>query len=174
MGTPVTIKATGGLIRELMTKRRDVTKAEIDQYEAGNPIIAEWEESATGGKPDYALETDCVKRVITGKLAEDVRTKLGAPPDAEVTVTEREHHGHYSTYTRDDDFDCLIECAGVSKELYSAWSEWNSLPLIIEWLTEPEQVYVPPPEPREIPVEFRFPRRLVIPSAFELKGSVDE
>lgn len=140
-------------------KSLDVKQPEIDQFSADFPPVSEWEEPATSGKPDYALETDCVKRVITGKLAEDIRAKLGAAPDAEVTVTERNHHGHYSTLTRCDDFDCLIECAGVSKELYSHWEEWNSLPVIIEWLTEPERVKAPPTEPVDVPEAYLWPKR---------------
>jgi hypothetical protein len=142
-----------------VTKSNEVKKAQIDQFEADFPPVREWEEPATGGKPEYALETDCVKRVITGKLAEDIRAKLGADPAAEVTVTERNHHGHYSTLTRDDDFDCLIECSGVSKELYSHWAEWNSLPTIIEWLTEPERAPVIPTEPVEVPEAYLWPKR---------------
>lgn len=145
-----------------MTKRREVDKAAIDQFEIDQPRTEETTEPSSRGKPEYGQDTELVRRVITGTLADDIRTKLGAPPGAEVTVTERNHAWGYSTLTQDTDFEALIECAGISKELYSHWGEWNSLPTIIEWLTEPEQQPAKPTAPAVAPAAFQFPRRTAI------------
>lgn len=142
-----------------MTKRREVDKAAIDQFEIDQPRTEETIEPSSRGKPEYSQETEVIRRVITGRLADDIRTKLGAPADAEVAVTERHHAYGYSTLTQENDFEALIECAGVSKKVYSHWGEWNSLPTIIEWLTEPEQQPTKPTAPAVVPAAFQFPRR---------------
>lgn len=144
-----------------MTKSRDVPKADIEQFERDHPQVAEWDEPPTHGTPEYSCETDCVKRIVTGPLADAIRAKLGADPSAEVTVTERQHVYGWSTLTQENDFDCLIECAGVSKRLYEHWRQWNSLPSIIEWLTEPEAPPKVEPEPIEVPAAYQFPRRVM-------------
>ncbi|ORL93418.1 hypothetical protein A5N78_04590 [Prescottella equi] len=142
-------------------KSYEVPVEQAKQFGDDHPPVAEWEEAPTRGEPEYSCETDCVKRIVTGPIADDVRRKLGAPPDAEVVVTERTHSYGYSTLTQENNFECLIECAGVSKELYSHWGQWNSLPSIIEWLTEPEVPPRPPAPPAVIPAAFQFPRRML-------------
>ncbi|MDH6279516.1 hypothetical protein [Prescottella agglutinans] len=142
-------------------KSSEVPNEQVEQFGRNHPPLAEWEEPSTRGEPEYSCDTTCVKRVVTGQLADDVRRKLGALPGAEVTVTERSHAYGYSTLTQENDFECLIECAGVSKELYSHWGQWNSLPSIIEWLTEPETPPPPPASSTVIPAAFQYPRRTV-------------
>ncbi|MDI9903784.1 hypothetical protein QM716_28365 [Rhodococcus sp. IEGM 1409] len=133
----------------------------IDQFEVDQPRTDDTTEPSSRGTPEYSRETEVVRRIIAGTLAADIRTKLGAPSDAEVIVTERNHSFGYSTLTQDCDFEAIIECAGVSKELYSHWAEWNSLPAIIEWLTEPEPVKSKPVEPVDVPAAFLPLRRAV-------------
>ncbi|MDH6282837.1 hypothetical protein [Prescottella agglutinans] len=140
-------------------KNHEVPIDQAKQFARDHPPVAEWEEPQTRGEPEYSCDTACVQRVIAGALADDVRRKLGAPPDAEVTVTERSHSYGYSTLTQENDFECLIECADASKELYSHWGQWNSLPSIIEWLTEPDTPPEPPTSLRVIPAAFQYPRR---------------
>ncbi|WP_238840684.1 hypothetical protein [Prescottella equi] len=140
-------------------KRNEVPNEQVEQFGRDHPPVREWDEPPAHGKPDYSCDTDCLQRVITGALADDVRRKLGAPLDAQVTVTERNHVYGYSTLTQENDFECLIECADVSKRLYSHWQQWNSLPSIIEWLTEPDTPTPPFTSPMVIPAVFQYPRR---------------
>ncbi|RDI32439.1 hypothetical protein DEU38_103172 [Rhodococcus sp. AG1013] len=140
-------------------KSREVLHEQVEQFGRDHPPVHEWDEPPSHGKPEYSCDTECVKRTITGALADDVRRKLGAPADAEVMVTERNHVYGYSTLTQENDFECVVECAGVSKELYSHWGQWNSLPSIIEWLTESDTPPQPPSPPAVIPAAFQFPRR---------------
>ncbi len=142
-------------------KSNEVPSEQVEQFGRDHQPIREWDEPPTHGKPEYSCDTDCLQRVITGALADDVRRKLGAPSGAQVTVTERNHVYGYSTLTQENDFECLIECAGVSKELYSHWGQWNSLPSILEWLTEPDTAPPPPASPGPIPTAFQWPRRIL-------------
>ena len=92
-------------------------------------------ESETFENVGYVDDVSKVIRDVEGKLAEDVRKRVGAPADAKVWVTEEEFDGWISDCTAEHTWTTTIECNGVTKEFesYDAGRNFNSL---LRWLDE--------------------------------------
>lgn len=92
-------------------------------------------ESETIENDGYVDDISKVIRDVEGKLAEDVRKRVGAPADAKVWVTEEEFDGWISDVTSDHTWTTTIECNGVTKEFESgnAGRNFNAL---LAWLDE--------------------------------------
>lgn len=76
-----------------------------------------------------------VERLVEGKLAEDVRKRVKASPDAPVLITEVEGLYWLSEVTADNYYNTTIRCGNVEKKfnLYAAHLNFEAL---LKWLDE--------------------------------------
>jgi hypothetical protein len=92
-------------------------------------------ESETIENDGYIDDTSKVIRVVEGKLAEDVRMRVGAPLDAKVWVTEEEFDGWISDVTSEHTWTTTIECYGVTKE-FESYDAGRNFKALLQWLDE--------------------------------------
>lgn len=108
-------------------------RQEREELLASQEVI--FSEQETVESDGYIDDISKVIRVVKGKLAEDVRMRVGAPLDATVWVTEEEFDGWISDVTSEHTWTTTIECYGVTKEFESsdAGRNFNAL---LKWLDE--------------------------------------
>lgn len=107
--------------------------AERDELLVPNEVVDEVNEVTDFD--GYVDVFNKVTRVIDGKLAEDVRKRVGAAPDAEVQVTEEEFDGWISDVTSTHTWTTIIECNGVKKEFEGISAAFN-FSRLLQWLDE--------------------------------------
>jgi hypothetical protein len=95
-------------------------------------------ETETDGYGYGAEETKSVKREISGKLADDIRTRLGVSELHPVFLTELEKSGWISDYTSDTDYHMIIECGGHTKK-FLRWNAAMNFGSLMEWIDEGPQ-----------------------------------
>ena len=78
---------------------------------------------------------EIVTRQVEGKLAEDIRKRVKAAPDAPVFITEKDGVGWLSTLTAENYYEMTVKCNGVEKEFHlgAAWLNFDHL---LAWLAE--------------------------------------
>lgn len=80
-------------------------------------------------------KTKTVERKVEGKLAEDVRKRVQASPEAVVLITEVEELNWLSELTAENNYDCIIKCEGAVKK-FSYYSAQQTFENLLLWLDE--------------------------------------
>lgn len=97
---------------------------------------------------DVTLNNDktkkTVEREVEGKLAEDVRKRVGAAPDEPVLVTEVEELFWLSELTAEMDYRTIIKCGKVEK-LFNSYSAHQNFAMLLEWIDEDPSIPVDKP-----------------------------
>lgn len=83
-------------------------------------------------------ETILVRREISGKLADDIRTRFGVNDDIPVYITEEEIEGHYSEMTSYTDYVMTIDCGKHQKSFGEIHAIYN-FEQLLKWLDETEE-----------------------------------
>ena len=107
--------------REELLVPQEVVFSESEQYE----------------NDGYVDDVSKIIRLGDGKLAEDVRKRVGAPSDAQVWVTEEEFDGWISDVTAEHTWTTSIECNGVTKE-FEGYNAALNFSRLLKWLDEVE------------------------------------
>lgn len=79
--------------------------------------------------------TEIQDSIVEGELAARVRTRVGATPDARVTLRETAHVAGYSEYTQDTDYEFEVRCWGETFK-FAPTHGWNALVSLLNWLDE--------------------------------------
>jgi hypothetical protein len=103
-------------------------------------ILIEWEDAPEVGRlaSDWPYPTQYTKSLITGDLADRVRTRLGLTPEVPVLLTEERISGGYSEYTQETDYNHTITCGQHTIQLRSGY-ERNGLTSLLNWLDEVDE-----------------------------------
>lgn len=102
--------------------------------------LIEWEDAPELGRlaSDWPYPTRYIKSIITGDLADRVRTRLDLPPEVPVLMTETQESGGYSEYTQETDYSHTITCGEHTIQLRSGY-ERNGLTSLLNWLDEVDE-----------------------------------
>lgn len=88
---------------------------------------------------DVTLNNDekmtLVERQVEGKLAEDIRKRVKATPDAVVLITEEETLYWLSELTAEMNYRTVIKCAGVEKK-FNLSAAHRNFEALLNWLDE--------------------------------------
>lgn len=80
-------------------------------------------------------KTKTVERQVEGKLAEDIRKRIKAAPDAVVLITEVETLWWLSEVTSEMVYKTTIKCGGVEKK-FSRDAGYQNFEALLTWLDE--------------------------------------
>lgn len=83
-------------------------------------------------------ETILVRREISGKLADDIRSRFGVDDDIPVYITEEEIEGSYSEWTSYTDYVMTIDCGRHQKKFDEIYAVYN-FEKLLKWLDETEE-----------------------------------
>lgn len=76
-----------------------------------------------------------VTRQVEGKLAEDIRKRVKAAPDAPVLITEKDGIYWLSELTAENYYEMTVKCNGVEKE-FNHWAASLNFDYLLTWLAE--------------------------------------
>lgn len=110
-------------------------KAEMSRNELLVPQEVVYDHAEQFENDGYVDDTHVITRIVTGKLAEDVRKRVGAPDDATVSVTEEEFDGWISDVTAEHTWTTVIECNGVIKD-FEGHNAAVNFGRLLAWLEE--------------------------------------
>lgn len=79
--------------------------------------------------------SETVTRQVEGKLAEDIRKRVKASPDAPVFITEKDGVYWLSELTAENYYEMTVKCNGVEKE-FEHGAAWLNFDYLIAWLSE--------------------------------------
>lgn len=80
-------------------------------------------------------KSETVTRQVEGKLAEDIRKRVKASPDAPVLITEKDGVYWLSELTAENYYEMTVKCNGVEKEFNHGAASLNFDYLLV-WLAE--------------------------------------
>jgi hypothetical protein len=80
-------------------------------------------------------QSETVTRQVEGKLAEDIRKRVKAAPDAPVFITEKDGVYWLSEITAESYYEMTVKCNGVEKE-FDHGAAWLNFQYLLEWLDE--------------------------------------
>ena len=79
--------------------------------------------------------TETVTRAVEGKLAEDVRKRVKATPDAPVLITEEDTVYWLSELTAENYYRMTVKCNGIEKS-FGHSAAWLNFDRLLVWLDE--------------------------------------
>jgi len=104
--------------------------------------LHEWTDPPEPGRSadDWPYPTTHVKYIISGELADRVRTRFGVTHDTPVIMTEDQESGGWSEYTQETDYHHQIDCGGYTVVLRpTGWCGDNGLQQLLTWLDEVDE-----------------------------------
>lgn len=107
---------------------RKLVKFQDDSTVASQEIIVD---DTTKNSP----QTETVERLITGKLAVDVRKRVLAADDAPVSIVEVSRTYWLTDWTSETDYQMTVKCNGVEQE-FDRYSAQENFKKLLEWLDE--------------------------------------
>ena len=118
---------------------------EHEKFKADNKVVSsdyEVVEKSTVIEEDGELitlnndePTETVTRQVEGKLAEDVRKRVKAAPDAPVFITETDSVVWLSELTAENDYRMIVKCNDVEKS-FNHSAAWLNFDRLLVWLDE--------------------------------------
>lgn len=114
-----------------------------DEFEKTSKIVSETEKVVERRTyiedEDVTLDNDektkTVERQVEGKLAEDIRKRIKAAPDAVVLITEIDELWWLSEVTCESNYKTTIKCGEVEKKFNLDGGDQNFAALL-KWLDE--------------------------------------
>jgi len=100
-------------------------------------LMHEWSDQPEPGRDadDWPYPNRYSKSLITGDLADAIRTRLNVESHVPVIITEEVVSGGYSEYTQENDYNHTITVGEHTVELESSWT-WNAITALTRWLDE--------------------------------------
>jgi hypothetical protein len=100
----------------------------------------EWTDPPAPGRSadEWPYPTRHSKSIITGDLADRVRTRLNLPAEVPVFLDEERISGGWSEYTQETDYNHTITCGQHTIQLRPDY--WgNGLDSLLKWLDEVDE-----------------------------------